>query len=115
MWGIECPFYSLLYLTLPLFVIYFINPHNSLLVPTIDSISSGKPRRLAILQNTFKKESASNPYAIFKWMALVAKHVNRHKINNVYVHLDFPLPCLVINGPAKSTAVLTKALTDGFK
>ena len=44
--------------------------------------------------------------------AVVAKHVNRHKYR---LHLDFPLPCLVINGPAKSTAVLTKALTDGFK
>ena len=64
---------------------------------------------LIILLNAFKKESTSDPYAISRCTALDDKHVNNYK----YLFcLDFPLPCMVANGPPKSTAALVNALNE---
>ena len=51
----------------------------------------------------------SRPKAISKCTALVAKQVNRHKYR---FSRRLPLPCIVMNGPPKSTAVLVNAFSD---
>ena len=51
----------------------------------------------------------SRPKAISKCTALVARQVNRHKYR---FSRRLPLPCIVMNGPPKSTAVLVNAFSD---
>ena len=91
-----------------------LNPYDWFLPPTklvrlSHTTSSGKPRRDAIRKNAFRNESVSRLNATSRCTALVAKHVNRQRYLFWWV---WPLPCLVIKGPPKSTDVWLKACKD---
>ena len=90
------------------------NSFNSLLPPTklvplSQTRSLGTPRRDVIRKNAFRNESVSRPYANSRCTALVSRQVNRHRYLFWRV---FPLPCLVMKGPPKSTDMWLNARRD---
>ena len=79
------------------------------LVPLSHTMSLGRPRRDTIRKNAFRNESVSRLNDTLRWMARVARQVNRQRYLFWRV---LPLPCLVMNEPPNSTEVWLKARND---
>ena len=99
--------YFLLVQFIYLFTHLFFSPDK--FVPLSDITYEGVPLLAVIRINAFMNKSVSNEYAISKCTARVAKHVNKQRYRFIQ---DFPRPCFVKNGPAKSVPILSKALND---